>query len=88
MEAIQSVADKILQQEYKGTSELSTAGGDTAVNGGQDKPTKVSASLIMWILIFEGFIFRMVCTICKFGNCQMFSTLHHDNPEVSEPGDT
>lgn len=38
MEAIQQVADKILQQEYKGSSELSPSatGGNSTVNGGQD----------------------------------------------------
>ena len=57
MEAIQLVADRILQQEYKGTSELSATGGDAAVNGSQDlKPTKVCTLLIMQMLIFEGSI--------------------------------
>ena len=43
MEAIQSVANRILQQEYKGPSELSAgASGDTTMNGSQDlKSTKV-----------------------------------------------
>ena len=48
MEAIQSVADKILQQEYKGAPELSSAtGGSSTVNGSQDpNTTKVCALLI------------------------------------------
>ena len=58
MEAIQQVADKILQQEYKGSSELSPSatGGNSTVNGGQDpKSNKVCALLIVWILILEEF---------------------------------
>ena len=38
MEAIQSVADKIIQQEYKGSSELSPSatGDNSSVNGSQE----------------------------------------------------
>ena len=49
MEAIQLVANKIIQQEYKGSSELSpSATGDSTLNGGQDpKSTKVCVLLFM-----------------------------------------
>ena len=50
MEAIQSVADKIIQQEYKGSSELSPSatGDNLSVNGNQEpKPIKVCVLVIM-----------------------------------------
>ena len=50
MEAIQSVADKIIQQEYKGSSELSPSatGDNLSVNGSQEpKPIKVCVLMIM-----------------------------------------
>jgi len=40
MEAIQSVADKILQQEYKSPSDPSPSATDT-VNGSQEQTIKV-----------------------------------------------
>ena len=51
MEAIQSVADKILQQEYKGSSDVlspSATGDDATINGSQDpKTVKVCTSLCL-----------------------------------------
>ena len=53
MEAIQLVANKIIQQEYKGSSELSPSatGGNTDVNGSQDpKAIKVCIIRIFKVL--------------------------------------
>ena len=51
MEAIQSVANKIIQQEYKGSSELSPSatGDNSTINGNQDPKTNKVCVLLLFM---------------------------------------